>query len=236
MEPPALVGPSPSGTPHTGSLAIEPIAIERTQRLETPPSPKKAPREASPEAETSTEVSSPRASSQKRLWIPAALALMLLGGVGGYVMLRPDPTPVPVTPPVVAEVPPVKEPPPTTPPEPPTAETPSENTPPPEEAPPPTEPSKPPEELVQTETPRDKPPKVRPPKVVGKGTLEFRVRPFATVFINGKNYGQTPFAPVELPSGTYNVKFVNEELNKTVPQTIVLKPGENKVIKINLAQ
>jgi serine/threonine protein kinase len=73
-------------------------------------------------------------------------------------------------------------------------------------------------------------------KPVGRGTLAFRVRPFATVFINGKNQGQTPFDPVELPAGTYSVRFVNEDLKKNVTQTVELKAGETRVIKLNLEE
>jgi hypothetical protein len=73
-------------------------------------------------------------------------------------------------------------------------------------------------------------------KPVGKGTLAFRVRPFAMVFINGKSYGQTPFDPVELPAGAYSLKFVNDELKKNVTQSVELKPGEDKVIKLNLEE
>jgi hypothetical protein len=71
---------------------------------------------------------------------------------------------------------------------------------------------------------------------VGRGTLAFRVRPFATVFINGKSQGQTPFDPVELPAGTYSVRFVNDDLKKNVTQTVELKAGETKVIKLNLEE
>jgi hypothetical protein len=73
-------------------------------------------------------------------------------------------------------------------------------------------------------------------KPVGRGTLAFRVRPFATVFINGKSQGQTPFDPVELPAGTYSVRFVNDDLKKNVTQTVELKAGETKVIKLNLEE
>jgi serine/threonine-protein kinase len=73
-------------------------------------------------------------------------------------------------------------------------------------------------------------------KPAGRGTLAFRVRPFATVFINGKSQGQTPFAPVELPAGTYSLRFVNDELKKNVSRTVELKAGENRIIKLNLEE
>ncbi|HVG63194.1 MAG TPA: PEGA domain-containing protein, partial [Hyalangium sp.] len=107
----------------------------------------------------------------------------------------------------------------------------AEVTPPADPQPPPTESTKP----IPRHGQKNKllPAKSKP---VGRGTLAFRVRPFATVFINGKNQGQTPFDPVELPAGTYSVRFVNEDLKKNVTQTVELKAGENKVIKLNLEE
>jgi serine/threonine-protein kinase len=79
----------------------------------------------------------------------------------------------------------------------------------------------------------------RPPKpvtVAGKGKFTFRVRPYATVIVNGKNLGQTPFAPVELPAGKYQVQFINDDLKKNLIQRHELKPGEEKIIKLNLEE
>jgi serine/threonine protein kinase len=108
---------------------------------------------------------------------------------------------------------------------------------------PPADPQPPPAEAPKpTPTPIRQPGKtpgtlqVSKPKPVGRGTLAFRVRPFATVFINGKSQGQTPFDPVELPAGTYSVRFVNDDLKKNVTQTVQLKAGENRVIKLNLEE
>jgi eukaryotic-like serine/threonine-protein kinase len=83
-------------------------------------------------------------------------------------------------------------------------------------------------------TPR--PPSVATPPVVGKGTFVFRVRPYATVILSGRNLGQTPIDPVETPAGKYTVQFVNTELNKKITQAYELKPGETKTIKINLEE
>jgi serine/threonine-protein kinase len=77
-------------------------------------------------------------------------------------------------------------------------------------------------------------PKPSVAQVAGKGKFTFRVRPFATVIVNGKNLGQTPFPPVELPAGTYQVQFINEDLKKNLIQRHELKAGEDKIIKLNL--
>ncbi|WP_224368679.1 serine/threonine protein kinase [Hyalangium versicolor] len=71
---------------------------------------------------------------------------------------------------------------------------------------------------------------------VGKGTVVFRVRPYATVILSGRNLGQTPFDPVETPAGKYTVQFINDDLKKKVTQAFELKAGETKVIKINLEE
>ncbi|WP_309896087.1 protein kinase domain-containing protein [Archangium sp.] len=87
-------------------------------------------------------------------------------------------------------------------------------------------------------------PKV-PPKVVAlKGKLEIRVRPFATVYLNGKLLGDTPFDdPIELPPGDYTVKLVNKGVKiddklvpKTVTKSVEVKPGQSTVLPVNLYQ
>jgi serine/threonine-protein kinase len=261
VEPTAQKEPSTVARPFTA-----PIPIERTQVLQAPSS-KETSTEAADEASPSTDASPPAAPAWKRMVIPAALGLGLLAVGGGYVMLRPGPTPDPVTPPAIVQAPPVKDPAPPAPSEAPASKPvevaqnsvdakPPENPTPPAATPTLTEPPKPPDTVAMNVTPtptpvpdavplKDPPSKKsgttptsqKPSKPAGKGTVAFRVRPFATVFINGKNYGQTPFDdPVELPSGFHTVKFVNDELPKTVTQKIELKPGENKVVKINLAE
>ncbi len=71
--------------------------------------------------------------------------------------------------------------------------------------------------------------------VAEKATLEFRVRPYANVFLDGKPLGQTPFSAVELFEGTHSVRLVNAELGKEVTQTVTVKPGQN-VFRFNLAE
>jgi eukaryotic-like serine/threonine-protein kinase len=62
------------------------------------------------------------------------------------------------------------------------------------------------------------------------GEVEFRVRPYASVFVNGKPYGDTPFnGPLVLPVGKITVKLVNKELNKDVTLPFEVKPGKNAV-------
>ncbi|WNG50066.1 protein kinase [Archangium minus] len=75
-----------------------------------------------------------------------------------------------------------------------------------------------------------------PPKVVAKGTIEFRIRPYATVFIDGRKLGDTPIPATELPVGRYTVKLVNPDIKKTVTQIVEVKAGQPTLIKLNLAE
>jgi serine/threonine-protein kinase len=74
------------------------------------------------------------------------------------------------------------------------------------------------------------------PKSVLKGSLEFRVRPYATVFLSGKELGDTPVPRVELPAGTYTVKLVNKSLSKTVTRIVEVAPEQLTVLKVNLLE
>ncbi|WP_170205851.1 PEGA domain-containing protein [Archangium gephyra] len=71
----------------------------------------------------------------------------------------------------------------------------------------------------------------RAAKSIAKGKVEFRVRPYATVFLSGKELGDTPMDPVELPPGNYTVKLVNKSMTKTLSIRVV--NGETTVIRHN---
>jgi serine/threonine-protein kinase len=72
--------------------------------------------------------------------------------------------------------------------------------------------------------------------VVERGSLEFRVRPFASVFLDGKLVGQTPFPPIQAYEGRHAIRLVNSELKKEIAVEYVVKPGQANVFKYNLAQ
>ncbi|WNG45304.1 protein kinase [Archangium minus] len=74
-----------------------------------------------------------------------------------------------------------------------------------------------------------------PPETsVRMGTVEFRIWPYATVWLDGKRLGETPLAPVDLSAGRHTVKLLNEELGKNVTQQIEVRAGETFVFKYNL--
>ncbi|WP_249347497.1 PEGA domain-containing protein, partial [Corallococcus exiguus] len=68
-----------------------------------------------------------------------------------------------------------------------------------------------------------------------KGKVEFRVRPFGMVSLDGKPLGQTPFAAVEATEGVHQVRVVNKELGKDVTRAFEVKAGQDNVFKLNLA-
>jgi serine/threonine protein kinase len=65
--------------------------------------------------------------------------------------------------------------------------------------------------------------------------LELRIRPYATVSIDGDLIGDTPLPAQALTPGRHSVRLQNASLGKDVTIDVVLKPGEN-VFKHNLKQ
>jgi eukaryotic-like serine/threonine-protein kinase len=72
--------------------------------------------------------------------------------------------------------------------------------------------------------------------VVESASLEFRIRPYATVFLDGKLLGQTPFPPVNVFEGKHSVRLVNADLNKEIAVDYLVKPGHANIFKYNLTQ
>lgn len=72
-------------------------------------------------------------------------------------------------------------------------------------------------------------PKVKPqPAVaVAKAGVEFRVRPFGAVWVDGAYLGETPFAPAQLSVGAHSVRVVNRDLGKEVTKQFDVKDGSN---------
>jgi serine/threonine-protein kinase len=166
---------------------------------------------------------------------------VLLLATGAWVLLRPQPAAV-VTPPVVEVAedagaramvvePPrpiaIVEPPPQPPPVDEVADAGAAVA----VAPDPVKPPKPPKPVRKpVKKPlRPEPPPEKTPAVADAqtGTVEFRVRPYASVFVNGKPYGDTPIGELVLPVGKIQVKLVNKELNKDVSLPFEVKPGKN---------
>lgn len=72
------------------------------------------------------------------------------------------------------------------------------------------------------------------PNVRGKGNLVLRVYPFATVFVNGLNKGETPIKPLQLPAGLHKVKFVHPD--RTIEREVHVKAGQDILLKIDMLE
>lgn len=85
--------------------------------------------------------------------------------------------------------------------------------------------------LAPVKTKPPKTPRVKPPPVVAANTakapVEFRVRPFGAVWVDGAYLGETPFAPASLSVGAHSVRVVNRDLGKEVTKQLEVKDGTN---------
>lgn len=70
--------------------------------------------------------------------------------------------------------------------------------------------------------------------VTGPGKLWVRAWPWAEVFVNGVSRGRTPLQPFELPAGKHTVLLVNQSLGANETRTVVVKTGEQAVVKVVL--
>jgi serine/threonine-protein kinase len=68
--------------------------------------------------------------------------------------------------------------------------------------------------------------------VFGSGILEFAVVPYATVTIDGKSHGDTPFEPVRLLEGTHKIELRNGE--QVVARSVRLRAGQVEKIKVKM--
>ncbi|RKH52198.1 PEGA domain-containing protein, partial [Corallococcus sp. AB050B] len=98
---------------------------------------------------------------------------------------------------------------------------------------PPVTPASPP--VVVTKPVTTRRPALTARRELPKGKVEFRVRPFGLVYLDGKPLGQTPFAAVEATEGMHKVRVVNNDLGKDVTKAFEVKAGQDNVFKLNLA-
>ncbi|WP_257454127.1 serine/threonine protein kinase [Archangium lipolyticum] len=67
------------------------------------------------------------------------------------------------------------------------------------------------------------------------GTLKLRIRPPATVAVDGEELGYTT-APIELSAGPHIVTLVSHTLSKIVQKDIEVEPGKTTILEVNLHQ
>ncbi len=93
-----------------------------------------------------------------------------------------------------------------------------------------TTPAPPPDAGASAAPLKPRPAITRPAAPVGQGQLVIFVKPWATVWIDGKQWGQTPFRE-SVPSGTHKLKLVHDDSGRTERFTITIKPGETTKIE-----
>jgi hypothetical protein len=78
---------------------------------------------------------------------------------------------------------------------------------------------------------------VKPIAVAGPRMLriEFRIRPFAQVFLDGRELGETPFPAVSVSVGRHKIRLVNAQLKKDVEVDAQFHPGDTS-FKYNLKE
>ncbi|NOK18960.1 protein kinase domain-containing protein [Corallococcus carmarthensis] len=72
-----------------------------------------------------------------------------------------------------------------------------------------------------------------PPRAPARSaSVSFVVTPWAEVTCNGRKLGETPFQPVELGVGSYDCKFTNPELKRTLSRRIEVRPIDLNVVTV----
>jgi serine/threonine-protein kinase len=78
-----------------------------------------------------------------------------------------------------------------------------------------------------------------PPKAVAKrapasGHIAVMVAPWAKVFVDGKEMGVTPFAPLEVKAGRHHLLLVNDEIRASREISVEVKSGRTATVRVNL--
>ena len=79
---------------------------------------------------------------------------------------------------------------------------------------------------------RERPARPEPRQEARLARVRFVVHPWAEVTCGGKRLGETPFEAVELRVGTYDCRFVNSDLKKTLSRRIEVKPIDINVVSV----
>jgi eukaryotic-like serine/threonine-protein kinase len=69
--------------------------------------------------------------------------------------------------------------------------------------------------------------------VLGRGTLNVVVKPWADVSIGGKYHGQYPFPPISLLEGVYWVDLKNPEINREERRQVIIFSGKETKIDLD---
>jgi serine/threonine protein kinase len=74
-----------------------------------------------------------------------------------------------------------------------------------------------------------------PPTVpAGPGQLQFYVKPWADVYVDGNKVGTTPLRPLELPAGRHEVQLRHPDF-APLTRTVTVEPGRTAKIEVNFS-
>ncbi|MDQ3262562.1 MAG: hypothetical protein M3Y59_02705 [Myxococcota bacterium] len=65
------------------------------------------------------------------------------------------------------------------------------------------------------------------------GTLEIKVQEGVTVFVDDRDLGKSPLAPIKLLEGSHRVRFVHPALGLDDSQTVEIRAGQISSLEIN---
>jgi serine/threonine-protein kinase len=68
------------------------------------------------------------------------------------------------------------------------------------------------------------------------GTLSIMANPWCDVFLDGKRIGRTPIIRRQVPSGRHSLKLLPQGKQPAVRRGVVVRPGQETPLNINLAQ
>jgi serine/threonine-protein kinase len=208
----------PNGGGRPQEVGIEPTLLRKSQ----------------PAAQQQDDELARQAVRPSRAPLIAVIALLLIGGGGGatwWLLHSPPPLAPTPTPPIAG----APTPPAVTVPAPPPLKPVVAPTPEPAPPPPPVRPvvatAHPPREHGHHKDPL--PP--QPAAPAGKGSVDFRVLPWAEVFMGDKKIGVTPMGhPLELPEGHYRFRLANTETGKSETREVDVAAGQKKTVTVDL--
>lgn len=68
------------------------------------------------------------------------------------------------------------------------------------------------------------------------GTIEFNVKGTVTVFLDGRELGQTPLKPVKVLSGKHQLRLVNQALGIDHTEELDVRPRQRSTLEISFEE
>jgi serine/threonine-protein kinase len=83
---------------------------------------------------------------------------------------------------------------------------------------------------------RGRPDPTQPPASTpaAKGLVKFRLNSWASVRVDGRDYGTTPLRPLELAPGPHQIRLENSETEARIDRTVEVRPGQTVTVEADL--